>query len=200
MTIQNSNDQKINKLSDIQLTILNNDKIEDKLTVIIVHFNPMKFKRIKELALQFKNETLLMDDVDLFIAELSYDNKFEITEKHNDRHIQLSTTNDNITWPKENLINIAVSHLYKIKPNFKCFAWIDSDLEFDTISWPIDTLKLLNGKYDIIQLFSHCNDLNKENETMNTYHSFCYNYYHKKNYTLQNNIPVIIHLLDLHGL
>ena len=37
MTIQDSNDQKKNKLSDIQLTILNNDKIEDKLTVIIVH-------------------------------------------------------------------------------------------------------------------------------------------------------------------
>ena len=55
-----------------------------------------------------------MDDVDLFIAELSNDNKFEITEKNNDRHIQLSTTNDNITWPKEYLINIAVSHLYKV--------------------------------------------------------------------------------------
>ena len=128
MTIQNSNEQKINKLSDIQLTIINNEKIEDTLTVVIVHFNPMKFKRIKELALKFKNEFLLMDDVDIFIAELSYDNKFEITEKNNDRHIQLSTTNDNNTWPKENLINIAVSHLYKVKPNFKCFAWIGYDL------------------------------------------------------------------------
>ena len=111
MTIQNSNDQKINKLSDIQLTILNNDKIEDKLNVIIVHFNPMKFKRIKELALKFKNEMLLMDDVDLFIAELSYDNKFEITEKNNDRHIQLTTTINNILWPNGNLSDIAVSHL-----------------------------------------------------------------------------------------
>ena len=44
MTIQNNGSQNINKLSDIQLTILNNDKIEDKLNVIIVHFNPMKFK------------------------------------------------------------------------------------------------------------------------------------------------------------
>ena len=86
-------------------------KIEDKLTVIIVHLNPMKFKRIKELALKFKNEMLLMDDVVLFIAELSYDNKFEITERNNDRHIQLATTNDNIAWPNENLINTAVSHL-----------------------------------------------------------------------------------------
>ena len=25
-----------------------------------------------------------------------------------------------------------------------------------------------------------CTDLNKENETMNTYHSFCYNYFHNK--------------------
>ena len=162
MTIQNINDERINKLSDMQLTILNNDKIEDKLNIIVVHFNPMKFKRIKELALKFKNEMLLMDDVDLFIAELSYENNFEITEKNNNRHIQLSTTNDNIIWPKENLINIAVSHLYKVKPNFECFAWIDSDLEFDTISWPIDTLKLLNGKFDILQLFSHCNDLNRK--------------------------------------
>ena len=67
-----------------------------------------------------------------------------------------------ILWPKENLINIAASHLYKAKPNFNCFAWIDSDLIFDTISWPDDTLKLLNGKYDIIQLFSHYNDLNRK--------------------------------------
>ena len=141
MTIQSTDSTNINNLSDIQLTILNNDKIEDKLNVIIVHFNPMKFRRIKELALKFKNEMLLMDDVDLFIAELSYDNKFEITEKNNDRHIHLST-NDKIIWPKENLINIAVSLLYKVKINLKCFAWVDSDLEFDTISWPIDTLKL----------------------------------------------------------
>ena len=88
MIIQNTDSRNINKLSDIQLTILINDKIEDKLTVIIVHFNPMKFKRIKELALKFKNEMLLMDDIDLFITELSYDNKFEIKEKNNDRHIQ----------------------------------------------------------------------------------------------------------------
>ena len=44
MTIQNNDSQNINKLSDIQLTILNNDKTEDKLTVIIVHFNQMKLK------------------------------------------------------------------------------------------------------------------------------------------------------------
>ena len=88
MIIQNTDSRNINKLSDIQLTILINDKIEDKLNVIIVRFNPMNFKRINELALKFKNEMLLMDDVDIFIAE--------ITAKNNDRHVQLSTSNDNI--------------------------------------------------------------------------------------------------------
>ena len=47
MTIQSIDSQNINKLSDVQLTILNNDKIEDNLNVIIVHFHPMKYKRIK---------------------------------------------------------------------------------------------------------------------------------------------------------
>ena len=46
MTIQNIDYTNIKKLSDIQLTILNNDEIEDTLNVIVVHFNPMKFKRI----------------------------------------------------------------------------------------------------------------------------------------------------------
>ena len=47
MTIQNIDSQSIIKLSDIHLTILNNDKIEDALIVTAVHFNPMKFIRIK---------------------------------------------------------------------------------------------------------------------------------------------------------
>ena len=47
MTIQNIDYTNIKKLSDIQLTILNNDENEEKLNVIVVHFNPMKLKRIK---------------------------------------------------------------------------------------------------------------------------------------------------------
>ena len=49
----------------------------------------MKFKRIKELALKFKNEILLMDDVELFIVEFSYDNIFEIIEKNKYRYIYI---------------------------------------------------------------------------------------------------------------
>ena len=55
---------------------------------------------------------LLIDNVDLFIAELSYDNNFEITEKYNDRHIQVYASNDNILWPAESLTNFQMFCLY----------------------------------------------------------------------------------------
>ena len=80
MTIQNTDSQNTNKLSDTKLTIINNGEIEDKLNVIIVHFNPVKLKRIEEFSLESKNERLMTNDGDLFIAELSYDSNLEITE------------------------------------------------------------------------------------------------------------------------
>ena len=80
MTIQNIDSQNINKLSDIQLTIINNEKIEDKLNVIIVHFNPIKLKRIEELSLESKNERLMTNDGDIFVAELIYESNLETTE------------------------------------------------------------------------------------------------------------------------
>ena len=76
MTIQNIDSSNINKLSDIHLTILNNDQVKNKLNVIIVHFNTMKFTRIKEWSMKFRNEMLLVGDVDLIIAEIRYDNNF----------------------------------------------------------------------------------------------------------------------------
>ena len=44
----------------------------------------MKFTRIKELSMKFKNEMLLADDVDLIIVELGSDNNFKITEENDD--------------------------------------------------------------------------------------------------------------------
>ena len=84
MTIQNIDSSNINKFSDIHLTILNNDQIKNKLNVIIVHFNTMKFTGIKEWSMKFRNEMLLVGDVDLIIAELRHDNNFEITEENDD--------------------------------------------------------------------------------------------------------------------
>ena len=79
------------------------------------------------------------------------------------------------------------------------FAWTDSDLQFDAVAFPSDTLNLPDGKYDIIQLFSHCNELNKENKSMNTYHPFCHIYSTIRIYMIRNNILITVLIQVLHG-
>jgi hypothetical protein len=55
-------------------------------------------------------------------------------------------------------------------------AWIDADIEFDNPHWVEDTLKLLNGTFDIVQLGSHIIDLNKDGTTRRTFSGFGYQY------------------------
>jgi hypothetical protein len=59
---------------------------------------------------------------------------------------------------------------------WKAFAWIDSDVEFENPSWAMDTLKVLNGTKDIVQLFSQCIDMNENEEAMSILTSFGYQY------------------------
>jgi len=68
--------------------------------------------------------------------------------------IILTTSNlewNQVLWHKENMINLGVQKL--LPPTWKAFAWIDADIEFDSPSWAIDTLKVLNGSCDNAILF-----------------------------------------------
>ena len=158
----------------IKEAIRNNDPIESKLHVIAVISNPCNYKRryklMDEFKQRFRNEET---DAILYIVELVYGNqKFKCTEQNNPHHLQLRT--NHAVWHKENMINLGVKHL--LPQDWKAFAWIDSDLSFESLTWCTDTLKLLNGAFDIVQLFSQCCDLNEKRETMNTYSSFGYGY------------------------
>ena len=178
MTIINGVEYKIYK-KDIVSTIKNNDKIENKLNVIIVISNPCNYKRRWQLALEFIDRMLNNDDVELFIVETIYgDQTFHVTDSGNKNHLQLRT--DVPLWHKESMINCAVKKL--LPPNWKAFAWIDSDLDFENIHWANDTLKLLNGFRDVIQLFSHCLDLDKNENTIKVFHSLGYQYETKAKY------------------
>ena len=61
-------------------------------------------------------------------------------------------------------------------------AWIDADLDFENINWATDTLKILNGSKDIVQLYSHCLDMYKDESTMQVFNSFGYQYATGKKY------------------
>jgi hypothetical protein len=169
------------KSNDIKYAINNNEPIESKLNVIIVVSNPClyakRYKLLNEFVKRIENEE---ENVNLFIVELVYGTqKFIVTSNKNKKHLQIRT--DTPIWHKENMINLGVKHL--LPTSYKAFAWIDADIEFDSTSWALDTLKLLNGCKDVVQLFSHCVDLNHDKSTLSIFNGFGSSFSKGKPYT-----------------
>lgn len=169
------------KVNEIKLAISNNDPIEEKLNVIIVISNPCLYAKryilLKEFVKRIEEEE---EHVNLFIVEMIYENqKFIVTDKKNKNHLQVKT--DVPIWHKENMINLAVKYL--LPSNYKAFAWVDADVEFENNSWALDTLKILNGCKDVVQLFSHCVDMSNENTNLNIFNSFGYSFNKEKKFT-----------------
>ena len=169
------------KVNEIKLAIANNDPIEEKLNVIIVISNPCLYAKryilLKEFVKRIEEEE---EHVNLFIVEMIYENqKFIVTDKKNKNHLQVKT--DVPIWHKENMINLAVKYL--LPSNYKAFAWVDADVEFENNSWAMDTLKILNGCKDVVQLFSHCVDMSNENTNLNIFNSFGYSFNKGKKFT-----------------
>lgn len=168
-----------NRKKDIQLAIKNNDRIEDKLNVIMVISNPCEYKRRWYLAERFIEHMLDNNDVSLYIVELTYGNQtFHITESGNPHHLQLRT--ETPLWHKENMIDIGIKKL--LPPDWKAVAWVDADLEFENPFWADYTLRILNGCKDVVQVFSHCLDLDANENTMRVFHGFGYQYETGKKY------------------
>ena len=171
--------------NETKKAILNNDPIEQNLHVIMVISNPCSYAKRYILAKEFIYRMESEENVILYIVELCYkDQKHQITKNNNPRHLQLYTETSPL-WHKENMINIGVKKLLPI--NWKAFAWIDADIEFESSTWALDTLKSLNGHKDIVQLFSHCIDMDNNCNTLNIFSSFGYQYNKQKEYKILNN-------------
>ena len=72
------------------------------------------------------------------------------------------------------MINLGVKYL--LPEDWKCFAWVDADIDFDSIHWASDTLKLLHNGKDFVQLFTHAIDMDFNEKIMNTFTGFGYQY------------------------
>lgn len=139
--------------NDMRKAIMNNEPIEDKLHVIIVISNPCSFAIRYILTKEFIHRMIDETSIILYIVELAYgDQEFHITEQNNEHHLRLRTNYSPI-WHKENMVNIGIKKL--LPQNWKAVAWVDADIEFDNEHWAMDTLKILNGCKDVVQLFSH---------------------------------------------
>lgn len=155
----------------VREAIANNDPIEEKLHVIAVISNPCLFAKRYLLFHEFRERMERERDAILYIVELAYGNQeWMVTSADNPRHLQLRT--DTPVWHKENMINLGVRRL--LPEGWRAFAWIDADLEFDSNTWCTDTLRLLNGAFDIVQLFSHAVDMDERNNTMRVFNSAGY--------------------------
>jgi hypothetical protein len=160
--------------------ILNNDPIDNNLHVISVISNPCNYKRRYSLACEYIKRMEDETNVILYVVELAFnDQKFYVTKPNNPRHLQLRT-NTAPLWHKENMINIGIKKLLPL--NWKAMAWIDADIEFENPYWALDTLKILNGAKDIVQLFSHAVDMNIKGLAMNAFSGFGYQYSKKLPY------------------
>jgi hypothetical protein len=154
---------------EIRNAILNNEPLDTTLHVIAVISNPCQFARRYILAREFVKRMEKEQNIRLYFVELAYgDQQFHLTEKHNPRHLQLRATTP--LWHKENMINLGVKKLLPV--GWKAFAWIDADIEFESTTWASDTLKVLNGCRDVVQLFSHAVDMDKTNQALGIYPSF----------------------------
>jgi len=164
----------------IKYALMNNDPIDKKLHVIAVISNPCLYLRRYILMNEFiKRIEMEEPNVVLYVVELAYgDQRFAITSAKNKNHLQLRTKTP--LWHKENMVNIAVKKL--LPKNWKAMAWIDSDLEFESNTWAIDTLKILNGTKDVVQLFSHCDDMDRTGLSMRTFTSLGYQFTKKNKY------------------
>jgi hypothetical protein len=168
------------KLNDIKYAITNNDPIEGKLNVVIAISNPCLYAKryilLKEFVKRIEEEET---NVELFVVELIYkDQRFIVTDKKNKKHLQLCV--DTPIWHKENMINLGVKYL--LPKNWKAFAWIDADIEFENSTWALDTLKILNGCKDVVQIFSHCIDMDKDESSLNHFNSFGYSFNKNKKF------------------
>ena len=154
----------------IKTSIKNNEPIEDKLHVIIVISNPCQYAKRYILAKEFiKRIEMDETNVNLYIVELAYDKqKYYLTSSTNKNHLQLCSNKP--IWHKESMINVGVSKLLPV--NWKAMAWIDADIEFESPTWALDTLKILNGSMDIVQLFSHAVDMDNCKLAMSIFNSF----------------------------
>ena len=159
-------------LNPIKAAIKNNGPLEEKLHVVIVMSNPSNFATRYILTKEFiKRISMEESNVELYIVELAYGTqRFHITERGNPRHLQLRAKD--VLWHKENMINLAVEKL--LPKTWQAMAWIDADIEFENVNWAVDTLKLLNGSFDVVQLFSHACDMNEKKASMSVFNSFGY--------------------------
>lgn len=151
--------------------------------VISVVSNPVRYSRRWQLMKQFQRH---MHDVDanLITVELGYGDRYPQVIDHTkydpcEPTTLLFKTREEL-WHKENLINLGIQYLTATKPDWKGVAWIDGDIHFSRHDIIEETMHQLQH-YDVVQMFSHCINLDPDGMPIKNDTGFMYAY-HENNF------------------
>ena len=168
--------QHRHRVYDITRDAQEKDCLDNVLHVILVLFHPRSQRTLYKHAQESLNRLSQDARVVLYVVELCYKHQsFVLTSPENPRHLQIRTDSP-FLWHYENLVNIGVQRL--LPPDWKAVAWISPDIEFENAFWAQQTLQLLNGTFDVVQLFSHCINMNTSEYAIQIFNSA--GYYHEK--------------------
>jgi len=123
--------------------------MDEKIHLIVVYYNYCNYNSRRTNTEDFLNRYSSNNKFVFYVVELSYNDKFYLTNKDNINHLQVKS---NVPlWHKENLINLA---FYKMIPqDAKYIGWIDPNIIFHDNDYNEQIIRACN-KYDIVQYFS----------------------------------------------
>jgi hypothetical protein len=140
----------------------------DRLHVLTMLENPQRWRSRYWNYWMFERECEAAGAI-LHTAEVAFGERhFEVTRANDPRHLQLRTTSE--IWHKENALNLLIQRL---PADAKYVAWVDADLKFARPDWAQETLQQLQH-YDVVQMFSHAQDVGPEYEPLRTTPGFLY--------------------------
>lgn len=142
-----------------------------KFHVVTVISNPVRYRTRYDLYRRFAKH-VADAGVQLTTVEIAFgDRPFEITEAGNPRHLQLRTFFE--LWHKENMINLGIA---KLPADWEYVAWIDADVAFTRVDWPMETIHQLQH-YMVVQMFQQCMDLGPNYEVIQQHNGFVWSYH-----------------------
>ncbi|RTL49746.1 MAG: hypothetical protein EKK40_15520 [Bradyrhizobiaceae bacterium] len=124
---------------------------------ITSYFNPAGFRS------RAPNYRIFRDNlkIPLVTVELSFDGRFELTEKDADILVQIS--GGAVLWQKERLLNLA---LKSVPAGVDNIVWIDGDVIFERSDWVEEAERKL-AEFNVVQLLSDQVDLAPEDHHTN---------------------------------
>lgn len=159
----------------------------ETLYVVTCVFNPLGWKSRIDLYKKFERY-MEQCGVVLITTEIALKQRpFEVTKPYNKNHVQLRS--DSIMWFKECGLNAGIKHVKEIYPEAKKIAWIDADVTFSNPNWVQDTLLGLDN-YDVLQLFSHSQSLDPNNNMQWQNNSIFYKFIHSISYSQKPAKPL----------